>query len=76
MLWCFSPLLVSALQTHVQHPDNEQARTARNYAVDQILSATHEIIVVVSSTELDESGYDLIHIFPLCLSVSLTIQFS
>eukprot|EP00730_Choanoeca_flexa_P014388 TRINITY_DN6275_c0_g1_i1.p1 TRINITY_DN6275_c0_g1~~TRINITY_DN6275_c0_g1_i1.p1 ORF type:complete len:868 (+),score=296.92 TRINITY_DN6275_c0_g1_i1:229-2832(+) len=52
-----SPLLVSALHTYIQNNANEQALSSRDYAVDQMLNATHEIIVVVSSTDLDESGY-------------------
>eukprot|EP00045_Choanoeca_perplexa_P011866 m.127199 g.127199 ORF g.127199 m.127199 type:complete len:854 (+) comp15798_c0_seq1:147-2708(+) len=52
-----SPLLVSALHTYIQNDRNEQALSSRDYAVDQMLNATHEIIVVVSSTDLDESGY-------------------
>jgi vinculin len=60
-----SPLLVSALHTYIQNNRNEQALSSRDYAVDQMLNATHEIIVVVSSTDLDESGYTLESSAPL-----------
>lgn len=50
-----APLLVTALRTYVQNRDNDQARAGRDYAVDQVVSAAHEIIVVVSSTDLQES---------------------
>lgn len=50
-----APLLVTALRTFVQSSANAQAKAGRDYAVDQVVAATHEIIVVVTSTEIEEA---------------------
>ncbi|EGD78240.1 hypothetical protein PTSG_09306 [Salpingoeca rosetta] len=46
-----SPLLVTSLRTYIGNKDNEQAKASRNYAIEEALSAVHDIIMGVSNTE-------------------------
>ena len=39
-----SPLLVSAMRTFIQSPDNDQTKSSRDFAIGMLLSATSEII--------------------------------
>eukprot|EP01147_Barroeca_monosierra_P008162 gene8162-796_t len=48
-----SPLLVTSLRTYVENRDLEQAKLSRDYAIDEAITATHEIIVCVGDTEIE-----------------------
>eukprot|EP00043_Microstomoeca_roanoka_P010534 m.99948 g.99948 ORF g.99948 m.99948 type:complete len:845 (-) comp14918_c0_seq4:93-2627(-) len=48
-----SPLLVTSMQTFICNMDNDQAKAARNYAIEEALGAVHEIIMDVSNTDAE-----------------------
>eukprot|EP00049_Salpingoeca_infusionum_P001089 m.45074 g.45074 ORF g.45074 m.45074 type:complete len:847 (+) comp10863_c0_seq1:830-3370(+) len=55
-----SPLLVTSLRTFIQNSDNDQARAARDYTIEQVMNATHDAIVVVTSDAVsDDHGAEV-----------------
>eukprot|EP00048_Salpingoeca_helianthica_P020212 m.5458 g.5458 ORF g.5458 m.5458 type:complete len:866 (-) comp4536_c0_seq1:83-2680(-) len=53
-----SPLLVPALKTFVQNPSNVQAQASRNFAIEQLLNCTADIIHIVGSSDLDDGHFE------------------